>query len=298
MSDINVKGISAGLYQTRAWARVFKIIMVMVIAAFMTGISAADEFHFATTDLAPETKWQPKPDILKEAFKTTLLATDAINNINKGVAVCNDYIKANPGDKEGIIDAYVIMAQSYFNLGEYQTSEDERLKSYTAGKDAADEIIKQAPDRWDGWAWYAVNLGRISQLKGVIKSLFLMEPFKKHIFQAEKLAPNSSIVLAAIGDMYRQLPWIVGGSMKKSNEYLEKAVKVDPHATLAKFDFAITLLEDGNKEKAKELLTEVINAKNSSWVAHWQVWEKPKAEALLNDMDNYKKLLDKWHMLI
>lgn len=294
MSDVNLKGIPAGLYQTR----VFKIFMVMIIAAFMTGISAADEFHFATTDLAPETTWQPKPDILKEAFKTTLLAADAINNINKGVAVCNDYIKANPGDKEGIVDAYVIMAQSYFNLGEYQTSEDERLKSYTAGKDAADEIIKRAPDRWDGWAWYAVNLGRISQLKGVIKSLFLMEPFKKHIFQAEKLAPNSSIVLAAIGDMYRQLPWIAGGSMKKSNEYLEKAVKVDPHATLAKFDLAITLLEDGKKEMAKELLTEVINANNSSWAAHWQVWEKPRAEELLNDIDNYKKLLDKWHMLI
>jgi predicted Zn-dependent protease len=97
--------------------------------------------------------------------------------------------------------------------------------------------------------------------------------------------------------MYRQLPWMAGGSMKKSKEYFEKAVKADPHATFAKFDLAITLLEEGNKEQAKKLLTEVVNAKDPSWAAHWQIWEKPKAEALLNDMYNYKKLLDKWQII-
>jgi tetratricopeptide (TPR) repeat protein len=293
MIDIAAKSAFRKSYKTQ----VFKAFTVILITALMAGITTADEFHFARTGPAPETKWQPTADVLKEALKTTLMPADVITNIHKGVTMCVDYIKANPDDIEGKIDAYAIMAQSYFNLGEYQTSEDDRMKSYTAGKDAAQKVIDLAPDRWEGWAWYAINLGYISQLKGVFRSLFLLEPFKKHIFKAEKLAPNNSFVLDAIGDMYRQLPWIAGGSLKKSKEYLEKAIKADPHATFVKFDLAITLLQDDKKEQAKELLTEVVNEKNPSWAAHWQIWEKPKAEALLNDMDTYEKLLDKWHML-
>jgi FimV-like protein len=294
MRNIVVRDGFRRFHQTR----VFKVLTVILITAFMAGVAKAAEFHFATTELAPETKRQPKANELKNAFKTSLMTTDAIANINKGIAMCNDYMKANPGDVEGKIDAYVIMAQSYWNLGEYETSETEQLKSYAAGQDAAQKVIDLAPGRWDGWAWYAFNLGRISQINGVIKSLFSLPVFKKHIFEAEKLAPNSAFVLNAIGDMYRQLPWVAGGSMKKSNEYLEKAVKVDPRFTLTKFDLAITLLEDGKKERAMELLNEVINAKDPSWAAHLEIWEKPKAKALLNNMDNYKKLLDKWHMLI
>jgi len=267
----------------------------MVITAFMSGMATADELHFATTEPVSEKKWQPKVDILKDAFKITLIPMDAIDNINKGIAVCSDYIKANPDDIEGKIDAYIIMAQGYFDLGEFQTSEDDRIKSYTAGRDAADEIIKLAPDRWEGWAWYAINLSCIGQIKGILKSLFLVPSFKKYIFHAENLAPNSSLVLDVIGVMYRQLPGILGGNIKKSKKYLERAVEIDPHATFAKFDLALTLLEVGEKEQAKNILTEVVNEKEPSWVAHWQIWEKPKAEALLKDLDNYKKLLDKWH---
>lgn len=296
MSKRFVKNASSKI--NRAWmSGVFGMFALVLFLAFVPGKAAADELSWATTEMAPETKWQPKADVLKDAFKTTLMTTDAMANINKGIDVCKDYIKAHPNDIEGKVDAYVIMAQSYFNLGEYQTSETEQLKSYTEGQNAADQITKLAPGRWDGWAWYAINLGRISQLKGVFKSLFLLEPFKKHIFQAEKLAPNSSFVLDAIGDMYRQLPWIAGGSMKKSTQYLEKAVKVDPNATLAKLDLAITLLMTGKKDQAKTLLTEVVNTKTPSWEAHSTLYVKPKAAALLKDLDNYKKLLDQWHML-
>lgn len=293
MIKITVKSVFKKSYRMQA----FRVLSIILISALMAGIATADVFHFATTEPAPETKWQPKAEVLKDAFKTTLMPIDAITNINKGVAVCNDYIKANPDDIEGKIDAYVIIAQSYFNLGEYQASDDDRMKSYTAGKDAAQKVIDFAPGRWDGWAWYAINLGYISQLKGALRSLFVLKQFRKHIFKAEKLAPNSSFVLDSIGVMYRQLPWIAGGSMKKSKDYLEKAIKADPHATFAKFDLAITLLEEGNKEQAKKLLTEVVNAKYPSWAAHWQIWEKPKAEALLNDIYNYKKLLDKWQII-
>ena len=243
----------------------------------------------------------PQPKALNDAYQLALhgnTAAEAISDIQKAIGMCEAYIQANPGDNIGTAQAYGIMAYGYFNIGEFQANADDQLKSYTAGKDAAEKVINLEPEVWDGWAWYANNLGRISQLKGVLKSLFLLEPFKKHVFQAEKLSPDNPFILDAIGDMYRQLPWIAGGSMSKSKTYLERSVKADPDYTLAKLDLAITLLEDGKKDQAKTLLTEVVNATNSSWRAHWLIWEKPKAEQLLQHMDNYKDLLNKWHMLL
>ncbi len=294
--------------------------MIMGFAVILTGSTASAGTMTATTQQAAQPaessiRWFPSTEILQNVYHETLpqakalhdayqlalhgnTAEEAISDIQKAIAMCEAYIKANPTDKIGMAQAYAIMAYGYFNIGEFQTTTSDQMKSYTAGKDAAEKVINLEPGVWDGWAWYANNLGRISQLKGVIKSLFLLEPFKKHVFQAEKLSPDNPFILDAIGDMYRQLPWIAGGSMSKSKTYLERSMKADPDYTLAKLDLAITLLEDGKKDQAKTLLTEVVNAKNSSWRAHWLIWEKPKAEALLNDMDHYKDLLSKWHMLL
>jgi|GEM_PF-1679277 len=294
---------------------ILRILMTVFVATLFGSNIVAGEVQQSGTQAVSSVRWYPtdeilinvyhetlpQAEVLKNAYQLSLqgsTASEAIADIQKAIKMCEDYIKANPNDKQGTAQAYAIMAYGYFNIGEFQTNDDEKLKSYESGKDAAQKVIDLAPNMWDGWAWYANNLGRISQLKGVVKSLFLLDPFKKHIFQAEKLSPNQPFILDAIGDMYRQLPWIAGGSMSKSKEYLERSVKSDPNYTLAKLDLGITLLEDGKKEQAKELFTEVINAKNPSWRAHWLIWEKPKAEALLNNMDNYKKLLDQWHMLI
>ncbi|MGC8901368.1 MAG: tetratricopeptide repeat protein [bacterium] len=298
-----------------AYHVVFGIGVVILAISLFTGNAVSEKAQQPPAGSTSEARWfptseiltnvyhetLPKSDVLTKAYQLSLqgsTASEAIANIKKAIQMCEDYIKANPNDNEGIAQAYGIMAYGYFNIGEFESNDEAKLKAYEQGKDAAQKVIDLEPKTWDGWAWYANNLGRISQLKGVIKSLFLLEPFKKHIFQAEKLSPNNPFILDAIGDMYRQLPWIAGGSMSKSKEYLERSVKADPNYTLAKLDLGITLLEDGKKEQAKELFTEVVNAQNPSWRAHWLIWEKPKAEALLNDMDNYKKLLDQWHMLI
>lgn len=278
----------------------FPATAVALVLAFQSTVRADNEFCLGRiTEPSPELKEKPKIEILQKAYALTLTQTDTIVNIRKGIQICKDYLAANPGEKDIInkVSAYIIMAEGYFQLGDYQTKDDEKLKSYTKGVDASQKIIDIVPDRWDGWAWWAINTGRISQVKGVLKSLFILDPFKRHVFKAEDLAPNSPFVLETIGVMYRQLPWIAGGDNKKSEAYLRKAVSIDPHFTLARLDLGITLLEEGKKDEAAQEFTEVVNEKKSSWMAHYLLWEKPKAEELLKNMDNYKPLLDKWHLL-
>lgn len=286
---------------SRSSKKILLYVMAVVIVLLSSAVTKADDLFCIgpITQPSPEMREMPKIESLKNAYKLTLMQTDTITNIQKGIQICKDYIKNHPGDNDIVskISAYIIMSEAYFQLGDYQENDAEKLKSYTQGVDASQKVIDIIPDRWDGWAWWAINTGRISEVKGVLKSLFLLEPFKKHIFKAESLAPNSPFILDTIGIMYRQIPWIAGGDNKKSEEFLRKALSIDPHFTLARLDLAITLLEEGKKAESEKELNAVINDNNSTWMAHYLLWERPKAEALLKNMDNYKPLLDKWHLM-
>ncbi len=300
-----------GLCRTPAGRVMTAFLFVALLAAAAKAYTGQDKAHAVGTAV----RWYPPLDVMRNIYHESILqtpalkhaydvsvqgtsASEAIANSQKALQVCKNYVSAGHGDKNGMIEAYTIIAYCHFNIGEFQTNEADRIKSYEAARDAAQKLIDVAPGIWDGYIWYAAALGRMGQIQGVMKSLFLLEPLKKHLFQAEKICPGNPFVLDAIGDMYRQLPWIAGGSMSKAREYLEKAVQADPNFTLGRLDLAITLLEDGQKDKARVLLNEVVDTQTPSWRAHWLIWERPKAEALLSNMDNYKDLLKQWYLLI
>ncbi len=256
-----------------------------MVSMFAITISAArgDELHWATNDPEPERTWQPGPEVLKNAYRISQGETDTIQKLNQAISMCDDYIKAHPDDVSRI-DAYVIMAESYSNLGEYQDNDEEKLKAYEQGKAAAQKIIDLAPGRWDGWFWWSANVGRIAQIKGILTSLLMLQPLMHHLNKAHELAPNSALVLDGLGLMYRELPWIAGGSLTKSKQYLEKTLSMDPHFTLARYDLALTLLAQSNKAEAKKELETLVHEKDPVWLAHYLLWEKPRAGKLIKEL--------------
>ncbi len=247
--------------------------------------AAGDELHWSTTQNEPERLWEPVSTELRKAYRISQMATDPIENINTAVQLCEKYIKAHPDNIDGKVDAYVILAESYSNLGEFSQHIGDRLRAYEQGKASAQQIIDLAPGRWDGWFWWAANVGRIAQLKGILESMIMLKPVKSHLFEAQKLAPNSALVLDGLGLFYREVPWFVGGSLATSKRYLEETLKIDPHFTLARIDLAHTLLKDGDRAQARKELQDILDEKHPAWPAHYQWWDRPKAEALLKKIN-------------
>ncbi len=276
----------------------YLIVLSVILIVLTVKSAAANGLSWATDKPEPEKQWAPMSGVLKNAYTISQMADNPIVNLKGAIDICNNYIKEHSNDTDRIVDAYVILSESYFNLGEFHNNDSKRLSYYEQGEKEADVLIKLAPDRWDGWFWWSANAGRISQLKGILSSILLLGSFKKHIFMAQKLAPNSPLVLDGLGVMYRQLPWIAGGDKHKSEAYLKKALAIDPHNTLARLDLSITLLEMDKKAEAIKELNKIVNEKHPAWNAHYLQWDKPKAEALLKNIADYKALLDRWHMLM
>jgi len=69
-----------------------------------------------------------------------------------------------------------------------------------------------------------------------------------------ELNPNHADALTAKGGLYRQLPWVLGGSLSVAETCLTKAIALDPEAVSARIELAETYRDMGQPERGLPLL--------------------------------------------
>jgi len=72
---------------------------------------------------------------------------------------------------------------------------------------------------------------------------------KANLDKAQRLQPDSPVVLFGLGSYYLLAPVIAGGNKTKAEEYLNKAVKVDPYFADVYVRLAQLAKIKGQKEK-------------------------------------------------
>ncbi|MCL4478163.1 MAG: tetratricopeptide repeat protein [Deltaproteobacteria bacterium] len=205
-----------------------------------------------------------------------------IANLKKSIDMFNQIIKENR-DSNIIYDACWMKSRAYATMGDYPTlTSTDALNDYEAGKISAEKAIKIKSDGEKGYFWYAVNLGKAGQLKGVLNALFMLPEFENYMGKAYKLNPYDPWVLVAYGALYYELPWIVGGSNSQALNYLRRALAVDSHFTVAMVLMAKIYIREGMFDKARPLIEKIINCNMPSSRADWLMSDKPAAQGLLN----------------
>jgi tetratricopeptide (TPR) repeat protein len=211
-----------------------------------------------------------------------------ITSLQKSLGMFEQVITGTT-DPQIISDAYCDVARTYLTMGDQaKLTNTDALKDYEAGQAAADKAIKAAPKSAMGYFWYAANIGRVGQYKGVLNSLFMLPDFKKYLGKAYAIDKNNFNILEAYGEMYYELPWIVGGSDSKAMDYLNASLKNDPNFTLAMAIIGKVYIKEGKYDQAREILEKVINYKTPSFRADWALFDKPLAQKLLDSIKDKK----------
>jgi tetratricopeptide (TPR) repeat protein len=135
-----------------------------------------------------------------------------------------------------------------------------------------------------GYYWYAANLGRKSEVQGVINSLISLPEFKRNLHKAYELDPANADILEAYGEMYYELQWIVSDSNGKTLDFINRALRLDPRLTLAMVIKGKVYIREGNYQQARTVLNEVIGFKNPVYRADWAMYDRPLAQKLLNSI--------------
>jgi tetratricopeptide (TPR) repeat protein len=163
--------------------------------------------------------------------------------------------------------------QSAYARGRVEAAQDlaqRALDCLHRGEDATTKAVKLAAYR-DGLQWaeraaaaddnnadahYArfANKGRIMLLEGAVANPLNLLTVNRELDRALELNPDHADALAARGGMYRQLPWVLGGSIEKAADYLSRAVALDPDACGARIELAETYRDMGHPERSIPLL--------------------------------------------
>jgi tetratricopeptide (TPR) repeat protein len=138
--------------------------------------------------------------------------------------------------------------------GEDLIDKQQKMATYQRGLDLASRAVALDDENSD--AHFAVfgNKGRILLLEGVGANPISLLQVNQDLERALQLNPNHADALTAKGGLYRQLPWVLGGSLEVAENCLTKAIRLDPEAVSARIELAATYRDMGHPERGVSLL--------------------------------------------
>jgi len=168
---------------------------------------------------------------------------------------------------------YAEQSLDYLHKGEDAVSKEQKLAAYQEGLQLATRAVDLDDDNADAHFAIFGNKGRILLLEGVTANPVSLLQVNRDLERALQLNPNHADALAAKGGLYRQLPWVLGGSLTVAETCLTRAIALDPDAVSARIELAATYRDMGQPERGVPLL------KTAASIAERQGKERQLREA-------------------
>jgi tetratricopeptide (TPR) repeat protein len=180
------------------------------------------------------------------------------------------------------VDNLIALAQVCFIWGDIRArSAEEKLEAYEQGRQAAQRAVELAPRSPAAHFWLGTNAGRWGQTKGVLRSLFLLPTVKAEIQAVLELDPEYTAVYSLAGNVYYEVPALLGGDLDKSEEMFRKGLALDPTFTGMRVGLAKTLIRKGRVAEARRELQAVLDERAPRSPADWTLKDRPAAQELL-----------------
>lgn len=179
-------------------------------------------------------------------------------NLDESIEKLEALTAANPKDP----DALWRLGRSLLRRGERQTAKKEKLKYYLEAEGKIRDAIALKDDDPQSHFFLGLAMGRRGETQGIMNSLFIVGPLKKEMATVIRLDPGHGGAHHVLGELYRQLPRLVGGNKKEAVRQLEEAVKLDPNRTVHYPALAEAYLAVGEKDRAIETLKKTFEVKD------------------------------------
>lgn len=179
----------------------------------------------------------------------------------------------------------VKVASTYFDLADdFLTDRAKRREAYEEGAKAAKQAFQLDDSNADAHFFHAVNLGNATRLQGVTSGALAVNEIKSCLERAIEINPKHPQALQMMGGMLLELPRFLGGSEKKAQAYLERAIAADGNYANARMLVAKLYRKQGRIEDARTQLTAVVQAEHPHYRYTWERKYKPEAEQMLKEL--------------
>ena len=136
----------------------------------------------------------------------------------------------------------------------YQMPENKRVEALKNLADRAHLISQAEPEAAEPLIWEAIVLATLAGEDGGLGALSKVKQARTLLEKAEKIDPNSlqGSVYTSLGSLYYQVPgWPIGfGDNDKANEYLQKALAINPEGIDSNYFYGDYLMDQGKYHEA------------------------------------------------
>lgn len=154
------------------------------------------------------------------------------------------------------------LAQGRYWLGTNGLPEPERKGALEGGIAAARAAIALNASKPDGHFWIAANMGALAESFGLRQGIKYRGQIRDALETTLKLNPAflDGSADRALGRWYFKVPGLFGGSNKKSEEHLRKALTYNPQSVISHIFLADTLSDLGRRDEARTEYQAAIDA--------------------------------------
>lgn len=163
---------------------------------------------------------------------------DQSENVTNAISLLEQYT-AHGGSND--YEAYWRLAKFYYFVGDSREVKEDKVQAFQQGIDAAEKAVAINKEKPEGHFWLASNSGGQAELAGVFKSLGLVKTVRREFDAAYKINPglDNGSLYQALGELYIQLPGLLGGDSKRGMNLLEEGVRLSP----TNVDLCVTLAQ-------------------------------------------------------
>jgi len=178
-------------------------------------------------------------------------------DLELSVSVLEGRLAQDPADAQALWR----LGRSLLRLGEEARGTEERLALFERAEGSIERSLRIDERSAEAHYWCGLAMGRAGQERGMLRSLFLVGPIRRHMRRALELDPRMGRAHQVLGEMAKEIPGFAGGSKRRAVAELEEAVRLSPGYSAAYISLAKACVEVGEKEKARAVLRRVLELK-------------------------------------
>lgn len=178
-------------------------------------------------------------------------------NLERSNALLEAALKEDPEDGAALWR----LCRGRVRAGERMAKASEKSALFEEARRLCERASALGPEDPEAHFWTGIAMGRQGQVRGVMRSLFLVGPIKKRMRRVLELDPRHGGAHHVLGEMLRQIPAFAGGSKRKAVRELEQALRLEPTRGSHHVALARAYLETGEKEKARKTLESLFSVK-------------------------------------
>lgn len=187
--------------------------------------------------------------------------------------------------REPDAETFVELARVWFNIGEFRArGAAERQAAYERGSETARRAIAVAPQNDAAHFWYAVNTGRLAELRGVMRAVAMVSTVREESATVLRLNPSSVDGLTLAASLDAGLPTFMGADRARAEGRFLRALQIDPHRTATRLELARLYISTRRWADARRELDRVLEEPAATDLPRWTVREVPEARALLAEL--------------